>query len=51
MQRAIAEDPSLVRHHPELAAVEELALAAQEKEKGNKAFTEKRCGAWVGLSV
>ncbi|GAB4818886.1 hypothetical protein N2152v2_005932 [Parachlorella kessleri] len=38
LRRAIEQDPSLLQQHPELQGVADKAAAAQEKEKGNKAF-------------
>ena len=43
LQRAVAENPALALEHPELAQVIRKGAAAEEKEKGNRAFSEKRC--------
>ncbi|KAK9830514.1 hypothetical protein WJX72_012158 [[Myrmecia] bisecta] len=42
LQRAIAENPALALEHPELTKLANKAKAAEEKEKGNKAFGHKR---------
>lgn len=43
MQRAVAQDPSLVQQYPELASHVAKNEAEAAKELGNKEFSEKRC--------
>lgn len=42
LQRAVAQDPSLVQQYPELASHVAKNEAEAAKELGNKAFSEKR---------
>ena len=43
LRRAVAQDASLAEQYPELANLVAKNEAEAEKEKGNKAFSEKRC--------
>lgn len=42
LRRAVAQDASLTEQYPELASLVAKNEAEAEKEKGNKAFSEKR---------
>ncbi|KAK9804140.1 hypothetical protein WJX73_004172 [Symbiochloris irregularis] len=42
LQRAVAENPSLAVQYPHLGDLAKKGQAAEEKEKGNTAFTEKK---------
>ena len=42
LRRAVAQDASLAEQYPELASLVARNEAEAEKEKGNKAFSEKR---------
>jgi len=42
LKRAVAQDASLAEQYPELASLVASNEAEAEKEKGNKAFSEKR---------
>ena len=49
LRRAVAQDASLAEQYPELANLVAKNEAAAEKEKGNKAFSEKRSALSLGV--